>query len=138
VTEIFTDPATGQPYRLDPDTGVVTWLDPAPVDQTPTSPPPAVGPPPPVPGQTGRPRKKRRIFLWAFLAVQVIFVIWIISGLASASGAPDDCGTLSPEACNDAESIGTGIGVALVIGLWLAVDFILGVSYAIYHLAKRR
>jgi purine-cytosine permease-like protein len=84
------------------------------------------------------PKKKRRIFLWVFLAVQVLFVAWIIAGLAGASGTPAEaCEGLSVAACNDAESIGTGIGVALIVGVWLAVDFLLAVVYGVYRLAKR-
>jgi uncharacterized membrane protein len=83
------------------------------------------------------PKKKRRIFLWVFLAVQVLFLIWIISGVSSAGGDPTDCGSLSKKACNDAEAVGTGIGVALIIGLWMVVDFFLAVIYGVYRLAKR-
>ncbi|MCP3423816.1 hypothetical protein [Nocardioides pinisoli] len=84
-----------------------------------------------------QPKKKRRIFLWFFLAVQVLFIIWIIAGIGSAGGDATDCGSLSQETCNDARDVGTGIGVALVVGLWMVVDFLLGVGYAIYRLAKR-
>lgn len=82
-------------------------------------------------------KKKRRIFLWFFLAVQALFIIWIIAGISGAGGDPSDCGSLSKETCNDAEAVGTGIGVALVIGLWMVVDFLLAVGYGIYRLAKR-
>jgi hypothetical protein len=83
------------------------------------------------------PRKKRRIFMWVFLAVQALFLIWVIAGASGASGTPDDCGTLDAALCNDVQSVGTGIGIALVIVLWVAVDFIMGVSYAIFRLARR-
>lgn len=82
-------------------------------------------------------KKKRRIFLWFFLAIQVLFIIWIIAGASSGSGQPDDCGTLSAETCNTASDAGTAIGVFLVIVFWMIVDFLLGVGYAIYRLAKR-
>jgi hypothetical protein len=32
------------------------------------------------------PRRKRRIFPWFFLAIQVIFLIWLITGLAQGTG----------------------------------------------------
>ncbi len=89
-----------------------------------------------VPAQ--QPRKKRRVFLWFFLAVQVLFVVWIVGGASQASGGPTgDCGSLSVEVCNDAQDIGTGIGVAMVVMLWMVVDFLLAVIYGIYRLAKR-
>ncbi|MFI1815181.1 hypothetical protein ACH414_33070 [Streptomyces sp. NPDC020422] len=77
------------------------------------------------------------MFLWAFLAIQVIFLIWIIVAAASGSGTPEDCGTLDRQTCNDAESVGTAIGVGVVIILWAAVDIVLGVTYAIYRFTRR-
>ena len=82
-------------------------------------------------------KKKKRIFLWVFLAIQALFIVWIISGTAGASGTPTDCGTLDAATCNDAESVGTGIGIALVVILWMVTDFLVGVGYAVYRLARR-
>ncbi|HET7356892.1 MAG TPA: hypothetical protein VFJ09_09495 [Nocardioidaceae bacterium] len=84
-----------------------------------------------------QPKKKRRVFMWFFLAVQAIFIIWIIAGIASGSGQPTDCGTLDAKTCNAASDIGTGIGVALVFGFWIAVDFLIALAYGVYRLAKR-
>lgn len=83
------------------------------------------------------PKKKKRIFLWFFLAVQLLFIIWIIAGASSSGGDATDCGSLSQKACNDAEDIGTGLGVALIIVFWMVVDFLLAVIYGVYRLAKR-
>ncbi|NEC22178.1 hypothetical protein G3I50_28640 [Streptomyces parvus] len=83
------------------------------------------------------PRKKHRVFLWVFLGVQLLFLIWLIAGIASGSGTPEDCGTLDKQACNDAENAGTAIGVGLIIVLWAVVDVILGITYAVYRLARR-
>ncbi|MFF5973764.1 hypothetical protein ACFY7C_19770 [Streptomyces sp. NPDC012769] len=94
-------------------------------------------PPPPLQQPPAPPHKRRRIFMWIFLAIQVIFVIWVIVGATSASGTPDDCGTLSREACNDAENLGTTIGVGFIIFIWAATDIILGFTYGIYRLARR-
>ncbi|MEU0702866.1 hypothetical protein ACFY9H_31805 [Streptomyces bacillaris] len=84
-----------------------------------------------------RPPRKRRVFLWVFLGIQLLFLIWMITGIASGSGAPEDCGSLDQEACNDAENAGTAIGVGLIIVLWAVVDVILGITYAVYRLARR-
>jgi hypothetical protein len=46
-------------------------------------------------------KKKRRTFMWVFLAIQALMLVWIIAGASSASGAPTDCGSLSAQACND-------------------------------------
>lgn len=83
------------------------------------------------------PRRKRRIFLWVFLAVQLLFVVWIVAGASTGAGTPADCTGLDVETCNAAADVGTGIGVALVVGLWLVVDFLLAVIYGVYRLAKR-
>lgn len=87
---------------------------------------------------TSIPKKKRRWFMWSFLAVQLVFLLWVIAGARSGAGTPDDCRTLSAEACNDAENAGTAIGVGLIILLWALVDIILGITYAVVRLARRR
>jgi uncharacterized membrane protein len=88
--------------------------------------------------RASEPRKKRRVFLWFFLAVQVLFIIWIIGGASTGAGTPEDCTGLSEETCNAASDIGTSIGVALIIGVWIVVDFLLAVIYGVYRLASRR
>ena len=78
-------------------------------------------------------KKKRHIFRWVFLAIQVLFLIWIITGI---SGASDNCeGEVGQalEACQAGTTVGAGIGVALIIGLWVAVDVILGITYLIFR-----
>jgi len=84
-----------------------------------------------------RPRRKRRVFWWFFLAVQALFLIWIIAG---ASGGHDysGCGTLTHQQCADAQDVGTGIGVALIVAFWCIVDFLLAVGYGVYRLTRRR
>jgi hypothetical protein len=105
------------------------------------------------------PRKRRRVFLWVFLAIQALFLIWIIAGVASKPGGPTvaqqvaqqcsnggwqglfksqaDCTKHYAVALNDATDTGKGIGVAIIVALWVAVDVILGIGYGIYRLARR-
>lgn len=110
-----------------------------------------------------RPTKKRkRVFMWFFLVVQAIFLIWLITGLVGAShnGADAhaqalqwcankdnwqylyksqaDCVTHYGNGLNDAGDVGNTIGAALVIGLWVGVDVILGVGRLIVVLSRRR
>ncbi|TQE31597.1 hypothetical protein SipoB123_01630 [Streptomyces ipomoeae] len=105
---------------------------------------PPQGSPPnsPYQGQTPPlPKKRRRVFLWIFLAIQVLFLIWLITGAASSSGTPEECRGLTGDdlkLCEDANDVGTTIGVGLIIGLWAAVDIILGFTYVVYRLASRR
>jgi hypothetical protein len=82
-------------------------------------------------------KKKRRIFLWFFLAVQALFLIWVIGGASTGVGQPKDCGSLSAETCNAASDFGTGVGVFMVVIIWVIVDFLLAVIYGIYRLSRR-
>src|SRR3954466_610653 len=79
-------------------------------------------------------KKKRRIFLWVFLATNLLFLIWVIAGANSGSGQPTDCGSLSAKTCNDASDAGTAIGVALIVVFWFFVDAFMGVIYGVYRL----
>ena len=111
--------------------------------------------PPPVP------RKKRKpVFLVFFLLVQVLFLIWLIAGIASTShtGADahaqavaqcsgtqwqplyksySDCVTQLGNLYNNASDAGKGIGAGLVIGLWVAADVILGIGRFVVLFTRR-
>jgi hypothetical protein len=118
-------------------------------------PPAGYAPPPP-------PRKKRRVFVWFFFAAQALFIIWLITGLVStghtapssadlaqlcASSGPKSvialyhsraqCMSSQSRILSDAAGTGRGIGVALVVMIWIVVDFFLGLFYGIYRLATR-
>ncbi len=80
---------------------------------------------------TSKPKKKRHIFRWVFLAIQVLFLVWIIGGAGSAA---DNCAGETGqalEACEAGTAVGAGIGVFLILFLWMMVDVILGVGYLI-------
>lgn len=107
--------------------------------EPPNAPPPSQeSAPTPVYGG-GTPRKKKRIFMWVFLVIQVLFIIWIIFGISGTNdgGLAECAGTSDPSTCRSAYNVGAGIGLALIIGVWCVVDFLLGVGYAVYRLAKR-
>jgi hypothetical protein len=104
-----------------------------------------------------KPYKQHRVFLWVFLAVQVIFIIWLIAGgtshtSPSATDIASWCGDgkwnplySSYQACvadagsslQAAATVGKGIGMGLIVTLWVVVDFLLAVTYGIYRLARR-
>jgi hypothetical protein len=107
-------------------------------------------------------RKRRRVFLWIFLAIQLILIVWIIAGVAatrhtaptdaqmaqnSSAHGPNsvlllyksraDCMAHYSRVLSDASGAGRGLGVAVVVVLWIVIDFLVGVPYAIYRLARR-
>jgi len=114
----------------------------------------------PAPSHHGAPpkRRKRRIFLWVFLAIQALFILWIVVGIATVHTGPThaqlvsgcynhnwfplfksqaDCVKHYGGALNDAGTAGKAIGVGLIVAFWFVVDVILGVSYGVYKLATR-
>ncbi|MGV9497685.1 hypothetical protein ACWDQ0_05380 [Streptomyces sp. NPDC003642] len=72
--------------------------------------------------------------------MQILFLIWVIAAAATSSGTPEECRGLTGdnlELCEDANDLGTTIGVGLIVAFWVAADFILALTYAIYRLASR-
>jgi hypothetical protein len=83
------------------------------------------------PPQAQKPRKKRRVFMWVILAINALFLWWIIAGVSSnADNCAGEVGQ-ALEDCQAATGIGTGIGVIFIIFLWAMVDVILGVLYIV-------
>jgi hypothetical protein len=87
------------------------------------------------------------------------FLIWIIWGLATVHTGPStseianlcgngqwqgvftsyrDCVVHGANGLQAAGDIGKGIGLAFVIGLWVAVDIILGIGRLVVVFARRR
>ena len=77
-----------------------------------TSPPTQQQPPPYRPGQPP-PRKRQRVFLSVFLAIQVAFLGWVV-----------DAGVTLPQTNN---------GLWLQIGLWALTDLFITVIYGIWQ-----
>lgn len=82
-------------------------------------------------------KKRKRVFMWFFLAVQLLFLIWIIAGVAGNSSDHSSCSGLSTKDCQSAKDAGTAIGVGLIIIIWAAVDIILGFIYLIVRVSRR-
>lgn len=79
-------------------------------------------------------KKRPRIFLWVFIFVQTLFILWIVVG---ASSQPEECYGLTAKDCQEAYDTGKAIGVGLIVGLWAAVDVILGITYAVYRFTRK-
>jgi hypothetical protein len=110
--------------------------------------------------QAPGPRRKPRVFLWVFLGIQVLFLILVIVQVAAHPAGPTaaqqaaqqcagngwyplfksqaDCDQHFAVALNDAGNVGKGIGVVVIIVIWIVVDFFVGLGYGIYRLASRR
>jgi hypothetical protein len=104
-----------------------------------------------------KPYKKRRIFLWVFLAIQAIFIIWLIAGSTTKTGPTTaqvaqfcgnnawqgvftsyaDCVKHGATGLTAAGNIGKGLGLATIVIVWVVVDFLVGLTYGIYRLARR-
>ena len=99
-----------------------------------------------------KPYKPRKVFLWVFLALQAVFIIWLVAGTSSTGGGINasvvaQCHTqaagmgMTQAQCvsflGGAAKTGTALGGAVIVIVWVIVDFLLAVSYGIYRLARR-
>jgi len=158
----YGQPGYGQPGYGQPPQGPPGWQpgysqQPFPGQQPLYPPQPQYGQGAPAAQQ---PRKSHHVFMWVFLAIQVLFLIWIITGVASHPAGPTaasqaaqqcsnggwqglfksqaDCDRHYAVALNDAGNVGKGLGVALIVVFWCVVDFLMGITYLIVRLARRR
>jgi hypothetical protein len=76
--------------------------------------------------------------MWVFLAIQVLFLIWIIAGTNSAQHANHcDQQAQLQNLCQQATDAGTAIGVGIIVVLWCVVDVILGITYLVVRSNRR-
>ncbi len=74
-------------------------------------------------------RPKRRVFMWFFLALQALFLLWLVWGVSKSAS---NGGCISTDtACSTAAQVGTGLGFVMVLALWMVVDVILGVIFLV-------
>jgi hypothetical protein len=69
----------------------------------------------------------RRKATWALLIFNVLMLIWLIAGIASASGHATNCGVLDQATCDAARNVGTGIGATVIILIWFMGFVVLGI-----------
>jgi len=101
--------------------------------------------------------KRRKIFLWFFLALQVAMIVWIVSAVSSSDGptsaeiaqlcggnawqglfsSHNDCVVHGAVGIQAAHSVGKGLAVGVIVVAWVIVDFLAGITYGIYRLATR-
>lgn len=73
---------------------------------------------------------------WFILVVNALFLVWVIVGAATA-GHATNCGTLDKQTCQAATDVGTGIGVAIIVVIWVVVDFILLIIWLVTRPRQR-
>ena len=63
-----------------------------------------------------------KLVMWSFIGFNILMAIWFVGGMGSA--------TVGIEAMSEAEkagtAIGAGIGAAMLLGIWVSGDIILG------------
>lgn len=88
----------------------------------------------------------RHLFLYVFLAIQVLFVVWLVAGIHGAPSVPAHCydaqhniDITRGDDCASAAGgdVGTAVGAGLVFGLWVGVDIILGIGRIVVVLSRR-
>lgn len=83
------------------------------------------------------PRKRGlRPFSWVILVINAAFLVFAIVG-ARTKAAVSNCGTLDAATCTSAGQVGKGIGIVLIIIIWLVVDFILLILWLITRPRQR-
>jgi hypothetical protein len=80
------------------------------------------------------PKRKRRVFIWFFLVLQVFFILWLVTGGIAANHDVASCAT---DACKTGAEAGSGIGIGIIFAVWVGVDIIVGGFYGIYRLSRR-
>ncbi|MFJ3665360.1 hypothetical protein ACIPSE_02780 [Streptomyces sp. NPDC090106] len=61
---------------------------------------------------------------WVVLAFNLLMLLWLIAGINGASGEGDSC---VDQLCEDANDVGTAIGVGVILFVWATGAVILGV-----------
>jgi hypothetical protein len=103
--------------------------------QPPQQGPPQWGPPgqQPPPGWVPAPQQRRRrrpVFMWVILAINALFLVWLITSLGGESSCEGMTGD-ELSACQTGEGIGKGIVFFVILLLWALVDVILGVIFLV-------
>lgn len=78
-----------------------------------------------------------RALTWVIVVVNILFLVWVIGGIASTGGACEGLTGSELDACEAGTAIGATIGVAAIVGLWVVVDIILGIVWLVTNTRKR-
>lgn len=86
---------------------------------------------PPTP--PGRSDNERPWFAYIFLIIQIVFGIWLLKGIGTAASLDDSCTGPHTGLCQDATAAGAGIGIAIIMLIWMATDVILASTYFVFR-----
>ena len=75
-------------------------------------------------------KKKVRVFTWIIVAINLLFLVWMIFGIAGVANSSCQAG-MTQQNCDAAKAIGGGVGAILIIFLWVAADIILGIIWLV-------
>jgi hypothetical protein len=81
--------------------------------------------------------KNWRKMTWLFLVIQILFIVWIVTGTSSATSSCNGLSGDELDLCQGATAVGAGIGIFLIIVLWALVDIILGVIWLVTNRGQR-
>jgi hypothetical protein len=80
---------------------------------------------------------KLRPLSWVIIAVNVLFLWSLLTGVGSNATSCDGLSGDSLSACQAGTAIGTGIGVLMLIVLWAFIDIILLVIFLVTNKKQR-
>ncbi|OOR99201.1 hypothetical protein B0187_05435 [Haemophilus paracuniculus] len=74
-------------------------------------------------------KKPKRSFLgkiikWIFILFNLLMIFWVVGGSMSAG---DTINSATSEAAKAGATIGAGLGLSMVLGLWVIGDIIIGI-----------
>ena len=78
-----------------------------------------------------------RKLTWFILAVQALFLAWIIAGAGEAANNCDGEVGQALELCQAGTAVGASIGIGIIVVLWVFVDIILGLIWLVTNRGQR-
>lgn len=74
-------------------------------------------------------RKPKRSFIgklikWIFILFNLLMIFWLVGGTMSAS---ETYSTATSEAARAGAAIGTGLGISMILTLWVIGDILIGI-----------
>jgi hypothetical protein len=78
-----------------------------------------------------------RKMTWFIVIVNILFLVWVIGGASSVSENCEGLRGSELDACETGNAVGAGIGITIIIFLWVLVDIILGILWLVTNRGQR-